>query len=336
MTSIRPRPATLTDIARKVGVSTATVSYVLNDAPAGRRIPEATRTRVRSVADELGYVPHASARSLRKGTTDLLLHVQADIVQGPLAADFVHGLTQSVRGLGYTLVQYGAERHRGVKAARSWAGMRPAAVIAPRDRLTEAGTDVLRKAGIHVFAVGVAPEESAGTGVSTLNMDHRGLGHTAGRHLVERGYQDIAALVPRTQLLARMGNERLTGLKEVAEDQGAAVRPAEMDWTPDSAADVVAGWLEDGLPDAVFGYNDEFSGLLLGALLDAGVRVPERVALVGADDTMVCRMLRPELTTVRMECQGHDEVARSIVGAVQEDTQVHLSPWSPVLVRRQT
>ncbi|WP_017611748.1 LacI family DNA-binding transcriptional regulator [Nocardiopsis salina] len=336
MTSIRPRPATLTDIARQVGVSTATVSYVLNDAPAGRRIPEATRTRVRTIADELGYVPHASARSLRKGTTDVLLHVQADIVQGPLAAEFVHVLTQSMRGLGYTLVQYGAERHRGVKAARNWAGMRPAAVITPYGRLTEAGTALLHKAGIHVFATGVAPEEVEGTGVSTLNMDHRGMGRTAGLHLLERGHRDLAAVVPREELLTRMGHERLAGVKEAAEHRGAVVRPAEMGWTPESAAEVVAGWSQEGLPEAVFGYNDDFSGLLLGALLDAGIRVPERVGLVGADDTMVCRMLRPRLTTVRMECQDHDEVAHSIVGAVKEDRQVHLSPWSPVLVPRGT
>ncbi|MFF1672897.1 LacI family DNA-binding transcriptional regulator [Nocardiopsis flavescens] len=57
MTSSRPRPATIGDIARRAGVSTAAVSYVLNDAPGGARIPEETRERVRAAADEMGYVP---------------------------------------------------------------------------------------------------------------------------------------------------------------------------------------------------------------------------------------------------------------------------------------
>ncbi|MFD6097589.1 LacI family DNA-binding transcriptional regulator, partial [Nocardiopsis flavescens] len=65
MTSSRPRPATIGDIARRAGVSTAAVSYVLNDAPGGARIPEETRERVRAAADEMGYVPGGGARGRR-------------------------------------------------------------------------------------------------------------------------------------------------------------------------------------------------------------------------------------------------------------------------------
>ncbi|WP_017598107.1 LacI family DNA-binding transcriptional regulator [Nocardiopsis lucentensis] len=337
MTSIRPRPATITDIARRAGVSTATVSYVLNDAP-GARIPEATRERVRSVADELGYVPHASARSLRTGTSDLVLHVQMDVVQGPLASRFLHDLSHGLRELGYTLLQYGAERSRGVKAARAWAAMRPSAVVAGDDRLTPAGVELLRKADIHVFAVGTPPERAKELGVSTLTMDHHGLGARAGEHLVGRGCRDIAVVVPREDTLRQMGERRLEGVRSAVErtGPGASVRRYEMDWTPESAAELVGTWVAEGLPDGVFGYNDEFSGLLLGALLDADVRVPEQVGLVGADDVMLCRMLRPRLTSVRLESEEPGATARRIVEAVRERAAVHLSPWKPVLVERET
>ncbi len=336
MTSIRPRPTTITDIARRAGVSTATVSYVLNDAPAGARIPESTRARVRAIADELGYVPHASARSLRTGSSDLVLHVQIDAVQGPLASEFLHRLTRSLRELGYTLMQYGAERNRGVKAARTWASMRPAAVIAGYDRLTPAGIDLLRRSDIQVIAVGVDAAEVKGTGVSTLTMDNEGVGAEAARHLLERGYRDLAAVVPAEGPVREMGEGRLEGLREAAAAAGATVRRHEMDWSPESAGEIVRTWLDEGLPEGVFGYNDEFGGLLLGALLDAGVRVPEQVGLVGADDVMLCRMLRPRLTSVRLESESSDQVARRIVAAVTERTEVHLSPWTPVLVRRDT
>ncbi|WP_159941824.1 MULTISPECIES: LacI family DNA-binding transcriptional regulator [unclassified Nocardiopsis] len=336
MTSIRPRPATITDIARQAGVSTATVSYVLNDAPAGARIPEATRARVRAVADELGYVPHASARSLRTGSSSMVLHVHLDVVQGQLASEFLYGLTHALRELGYTLMQYGAERNRGVKAARGWAGMRPAAVIAGYDRLTPAGIDLLGKSGIRVVAVGADPAEVKGTGLSTLRMDNRTVGEEAARHLVGRGYRDLAAVIPAEPPLRGMGEERLRGLREAAAAEGATVRTQDMDWSPESAGSVVRAWLAEGLPEGVFGYNDEFSGLLLGALHDAGVRVPEQVGLVGADDIMLCHMLRPKLTTVRLEAQDPGEVARRIVEVVTERAEVHLSPWRPVLVRRGT
>ncbi|MEV2276399.1 LacI family DNA-binding transcriptional regulator [Nocardiopsis sp. NPDC049922] len=350
MTSIRPRPATITDIAKRAGVSTATVSYVLNDTP-GARIPEATRSRVRSVADELGYVPHASARSLRTGSSDLVLYVQMDVVQGPLASRFLHDLSRGLRELGYTLMQYGPERSRGVKAARSWAGMRPSAVIAGDDRLTPAGIELLRKADIRVIAVGTSSGRAKELGVSTLTMDHHGLGEIAGRHLVERGCRDIASVVPGQDVLRQMGERRLAGVRSgagVAEESGSGagvgsgtgsevtVRRHDMDWTPESAAELVGTWLEEGLPDGVFGYNDEFSGLLLGALVDAGVRVPEQVALVGADDVMLCQMLRPRLTSVRMESEDPEATARRIVDAVRGRAEVHLSPWTPVLVQRET
>lgn len=335
MTSIRPRPATLTDIAKRAGVSTATVSYALNDAP-GARIPEATKARVRSIADELGYVPHASARSLRSGSSDLVLYVQMDAVQGPLASAFLSDLSRDLRELGYSLMQYGAERNRGVKAARTWAGMRPAAVVAGHDRLTPAGIELLRKADIQVVAFGADPETVKGTGVSTLNMNHRGAGELAGRHLVERGRRDLVGVLPTEPALREMGEPRLAGLTEAATAGGASVRRVDMDWSAEDAARIVRSWTEEGLPDGVYGYNDEFSGLLLGALLDAGIRVPEQVALVGTDDVMLCQMLRPRLTSVRMDSEDTGSVARGIVDALKERTEVHLSPWTPALVQRQT
>ena len=335
MTSIRPRPATITDIAKRAGVSTATVSYVLNDAP-GSRIPENTRTRVRAIADELGYVPHASARSLRKGTSDLVLYVQMDVVHGPLAAEFHHQLTLKLRDMGYTLLQYGGERHRGVKAARTWAAMRPSAVIVEHERLTPAGIELLHKSDIQVVATGVAAEAVKGEGVSTLNMDDVGVGARAGEHLVGRGYRDLAAVVPRGNVLRRIGTLRLQGFQEAATRAGATVRALDMDWSPESAAEVVRTWLDEGLPEAVFGYNDEFSGLLLGALQDAKVRVPDQTALVGADDVMLCRMLRPRLTSVRLEPQSIEATAGEIIRAVTGRTEVHLSPWTPTLVQRET
>ncbi|MFL1382009.1 MULTISPECIES: LacI family DNA-binding transcriptional regulator [unclassified Nocardiopsis] len=336
MTSIRPRPATITDIARQAGVSTATVSYVLNDAPAGARIPEETRARVRAAADDLGYVPHASARSLRTGSRDLVLYVHFDVAHGPLASEFLYDLARALRDLGYTLMQYGAEKNRGVKAARAWAALRPAAVVAGDDRLTAAGVELLTKAGIRVIGLGSDPARAKGTGLSTLVMDHHAVGLAAGRHLTGRGYRDLAVVLPTDPPLRVMGEGRLAGVREAAAEAGAAVRVHDMDYSPAAAADLVAAWRAEGLPRGVFGYNDEFSGLLLGALLDAGVRVPDEVGLMGADDLMLCRMLRPALSSVRMEAESPQETARRITEAITEGTEVHLSPWTPVPVPRST
>ncbi|MFD6097590.1 substrate-binding domain-containing protein, partial [Nocardiopsis flavescens] len=291
---------------------------------------------VRPAAEVWGFGRGAGARPRRPAPRDLVLYVRSDAAQGPLASEFLHGLSRALRGLGYTLMQYGAERDRGLEAARAWAALRPAAVLADDDRLTRAGVELLAKGGVPVVGLGSDPERARGTGLSTLVMDHRAIGRAAGRHLAGRGYRDLAAVLPAGPPLRAMGGERVEGVREAAAEAGAAVRVHDMAYSPESAAEVVAGWREEGLPRGVFGYNDEFSGLLLGALLDAGVRVPEEVGLVGADDLVLCRMLRPALSSVRMDGESSSATALRIAEVIAGGAEVHLSPWTPVPVRRAT
>ncbi|MFD4728027.1 substrate-binding domain-containing protein, partial [Streptomyces seoulensis] len=69
--------------------------------------------------------------------------------------------------------------------------------------------------------------------------------------------------------------------------------------------------------DAVFAYNDEYAMLLMRALEDAGLRVPEDIAVVGADDLMLGRLLRPRLSTVRLELPSGRELAGLVDHAVR-------------------
>ncbi|WP_239648679.1 LacI family DNA-binding transcriptional regulator, partial [Nocardiopsis chromatogenes] len=309
MSATRSRPPTITDIARQAGVSTATVSYVLNDTP-GTRIPEATRRRVTEAADELGYVPHASARSLRTGRSDLVVYAMPAVTLGPLAARFLAGLADELQNRGFTLVLHGDGASRGVRAARRWARLRPAAVIAEGHRLTDAAKDLMRRSGTVLVASGGAPDPD----LPTLVMDHRGMGAAAGRHLAGRGCRDVAAVVPAEPGLQAMGEARAEGVEEGLREaagggddggggDGPAVRRTPMEETPEDAGRIVRAWVRDGLPDGVFGYNDEHTGLLLSALSDAGVEVPGRVRLGGADNLPLCGMLRPRLTSVALRAE---------------------------------
>lgn len=119
---------TSADVARLAGVSRATVSYVLNNAEAVR-ISEPTRRKVREAAEELGYVPHAAARSLRAGHTRIVLLPTSHVPIGPLYSTFLNELQWALRRLDYTVVQYGSLGLSGDAAARAWAELRPVAVI---------------------------------------------------------------------------------------------------------------------------------------------------------------------------------------------------------------
>ncbi len=117
-------------MARLAGVSRATVSYVLNNTSAVR-ISEPTRRRVHEAAKELGYVPHAAARSLRAGHSRMVLIPTPNVPVGPLYNQFFNELQWALSRLEYTVVQYGDLSPHGDEAARAWAELRPVAVLVP-------------------------------------------------------------------------------------------------------------------------------------------------------------------------------------------------------------
>ncbi|MGP4053148.1 LacI family DNA-binding transcriptional regulator, partial [Streptomyces sp. 2A115] len=144
-----PSPAqhsvpTSADVARLAGVSRATVSYVLNNASAVR-ISEPTRRRVHQAAKELGYVPHAAARSLRAGHSRMVLMPAPDVPVGPLYNQFFNELQWALSRLDYTVVQYGSVGLQGDEAARAWAELRPVAVLVPGNGLGPEGVMVLKR-----------------------------------------------------------------------------------------------------------------------------------------------------------------------------------------------
>ncbi|MGW2152019.1 LacI family DNA-binding transcriptional regulator [Nonomuraea sp. NPDC001699] len=284
------RPPTSVDVARAAGVSQATVSYVLTDNPHAR-VSEETRRRVRDAAARLGYVPDAAARTLRTGRSGIVLMPLSRARVGRLAQQVFDELEEEFRARGYTLVQYGERTLKGVAAARSWLALRPSAVIVEAARLTRPAVDLLHASGVRAV-VGLSDQPSPL--VPAVVFDHRALGAAAARHLVERGSRRLAAVVPREEGVDAMGRARLAGVREVV--PGAA--RIDLAFSEEEAGRIVRA---GDLPDGVFAYNDEYAMLLISALQDAGLRVPEDVAVVGADDLPICTLMRPRLTSVHFD-----------------------------------
>ncbi len=99
--------------------------------------------------------------------------------------------------------------------------------------------------------------------------------------------------------------------------------PLPLGYEEESAAELAGRWRELGL-DAVFAYNDEYAMLLMRALQDAGVAIPGDTAVIGADDLLLGRLLRPRLSTVRMELAMDQPLAETI------DRLVHHPGTAPV------
>ncbi|MFC9298907.1 LacI family DNA-binding transcriptional regulator [Streptomyces sp. NPDC057011] len=309
-----PPVPTSADVARLAGVSRATVSYVLNNAEAVR-ISEPTRRKVREAAEELGYVPHAAARSLRAGHTRIVLLPTSHVPIGRLYSTFLNELERALRSLDYTVVQYGSLGLTGDEAARAWAELRPVAVISLGEiTLSAHNVATLKRAGaravITMGPVGVP-------GAHALVMNQEEVGVRAAAHLVGRGRRRIGVIVPEEEGLELFSAPRLAGARSVA---GAEVEALPMAYTEESAAALAARWRGLGL-DGAFAYNDEYAMLLMRAFQDEGLGIPEDVAVIGADDLLLGRLLRPRLSTVQIELPTGEHLASLVDHAVREPSE---------------
>lgn len=311
-------PPTSADVARLAGVSRATVSYVLNGSDSVR-ITDGTRARVRRAADALGYVPHAAARHLRAGRSRTVLLSAPSVPAGPLYAAFSHEVQGELRRRGYTVVHVSSGDPGDASGTsvdvRAWAELRPVAAVAlPPLVLTPEDVRLLKRSGTRAVITAGPPRVA---GAHTLTLDQRRVGATAVAHLAARGRARIGVVVPGEQGLRPFSAPRLAGARKEAASLGVHLEPLALSWSEASAAELAARW--PGL-DAVFAYNDEYAVLLMRALLDAGHRVPGDVAVMGADDLLLARLMRPRLTSVHVDQLSGTEFAAFIDDLLHGDT----------------
>jgi DNA-binding LacI/PurR family transcriptional regulator len=308
------RPPTSADVARVAGGSRSTVSYVLNSPPGARGSPH-TRERVLWAVRELGYAPSSPARSLRSGTSDVVLFLLPQVPMGHLLEQFIDELTESLGRQELNLLIHGDRFGRGEDAAREWAQLRPLAVMGEAARFADGAVDVLRRAGVRaVFAWG--REELPG--VPTAIFDYRDTGAEAIRHLAGRGHRRIVCVVP-VGPLAELGEERYEGAVAAAAATGVELSRCDVGYHRDDVVRMIKGWQERAdPPTAVFAGNDDFALMIMSALRECGWSVPEDIAVVGADDLPFCDLVWPRLTSVAMHTRTMGLGAADALTAMSE------------------
>lgn len=329
-----PRP-TSADVARLAGVSRATVSFVLNDKDS-HRVSKPTRARVLEAVQTLGYAPNAAARNLRAGHGDAVLMPLPSL---PLAAPWnanIQYLDRELAERGLRLLLQGVRSSSGAAGMRSFAELRPAAVLLEAARCTPSAVRLLEGAGAVVLAVG-RPRRAR---VPFLPVDPDAVARLAARYLLDEGHTRLACLVPGPPL-ASLAESRFAVVEEVAQDAGVAAERVDCDMALDSLTATVRTWRESTeRPTAVYAYNDEYALLLIEALRGVGLRVPDDIAVVGSGDFPMGAILSPSLTTTHYQVE---RMARAEASAVRRlldgqplDEEEMAAAAQPALVVRES
>ncbi|MEV4416384.1 LacI family DNA-binding transcriptional regulator [Catellatospora sp. NPDC049609] len=285
------RRATSADVAREAGVSRATVSYVLNDAP-GERIAPQTRERVLAAAARLGYAPSLAGRALANGRSDIVLLAMPDVPSGELTPRFVDAVTRSLAAQGLTLVV-----HFDVPAAPRLprlAAMLSVRAVVSLFPLSEPDASGLRRLGVPVLPAGT---DGDGLAVAALSLRQ---GRMQAEHLIGRGHTGLAYARPADPRLAPFADPRHEGVR-LACAEGMLAAPVPFTVPEDAAGAVTAvrALLADAPGvTAVCAYNDEVAFAVLHGLRELGVDVPGRIAVIGVDGIPLSAYSCPPLSTV--------------------------------------
>ncbi|MDZ8160856.1 LacI family DNA-binding transcriptional regulator [Microbacterium aquimaris] len=324
----RVRRVTRADVARAAGVSTAVVSYVMNDGP--RPVAPETAERVRAVMAELGYRPNFTARALNLGTTHTLGLVLQDTLN-PFFAELAQSLERAASARGYHLVV--AESHGD-----------PATEQRLVAELTGRQVD-----GLLLMSSGdrwrdPAPRDPRDPPTVLLDC----AGPVAGRHTIGPDAADGARAA--VTHLAQTHGRRRTGLV-IGPDGLASPDPRIVGWRDAIAAHrVIEGplmietWSNAGgyraarrlietgtLPDALFVSSDAQAIGVVRALLEAGVDIPRECPLVSFDGTRAGEYTWPALTSARQPVGEMADLALDLLTSERSTPRHHAFPVGLVL-----
>jgi len=299
------RRPTLTDLAAAAGVSVALASIVMRDAPGAS---EATRARVKAVAEDLGYRPDRRAKLLRQSRSRLI-GVMFEVHQA-FHGDLIEGIYAAAEPAGYGVMLSGIAPGRNeFRAINALQDDRCEALIliGPRTNTTRLNEIAKRQPMVVVARIVRSSTIECVRVDDVLGMS------LAVNHLVELGHRRIAYLDGGTAPGAR---ERLHGFQIACDRQGLADRGAVLPGGPVEEDGVAAaGLLLPRLDEitAAIAFNDRCATGLLDTFVRAGVVVPEQFSLVGYDDSRLSRISYINLTTVG---QNPAELARLAVDRI--------------------
>ncbi|MFK7853808.1 MAG: LacI family DNA-binding transcriptional regulator [Granulosicoccus sp.] len=324
---------TQTDVAELAGVSTATVSRVINGS---NDVKQPVRKRVQDAIERLHYLPHAGARALatrRSGTVGAIIPT----LNNAIFAEGINAFERASQELGYSLIL--AVSHQDLrledKLVQNMIERGVEGLLLVGNEHNEQTLSLLAKSSVrHVCTWAYDASASA----PNIGFDNALAMHDVVDHLVELGHRQIGMLAGITQSNDR-ALKRLDGTRLRLLHHGLNLPPERIVEVPYSIGEsrrALAGLLSTGITALVCG-NDVIA---YGALLEAQkmqVSVPDELSIVGFDDLSLSAEFNPPLTTVHVGATAMgDASAKALIHAVQQSSAIASQCLPTRLVQRGT
>jgi len=282
--------ATIKDVARTAGVSTATVSAVINESA---YVSPALRARVAEAVRDLAYTPSLLARRLRTGASELIAIVVADL-SNPFYARVVCAAEAAVAAWGFSLVVFNSDekpeaekRIRSRVRALSCDGLILVPVSAPS-----------RDADSQRIPTVLFGRTHEGDGLDAVTIDNFAASCQATNYLIDLGHKRIGAINGPRRLST--GLARIEGMQAAMSAKGMTLEPRFVrsgDFREEAAYSAARGLLEQPeRPTALYVANGLMALGVMRAITDAGLRCPEDISVASTDNIPGIRGLRPNLT----------------------------------------
>jgi len=333
----RRKPPTLSDVAATVGVAPMTVSRVING---NGYVSEGTREKVLDAVKKMHYRRNGLARNLKRQRTDTVGLVIGDI-SNPFSTELANAVRESLSFRGYNLFICISEHSakEDISAFESLVDHNVEGIIVATrsNRDGDARLNEIADNGVPIVVVG---RDFRHGSVDSIAADNFTGGFEATQHLIDLGHKRIAFIGAAFE--NRSSLKRLQGYLKALADHGIPVDERLITGRKESASDVPGYSTEsigyEGMkrllslpnpPTAVFARNDFTAMGAISAAKEAGLSIPQEIAVIGFDDTPMALHTTPPLTTVRqpMKVQGQlaaELLIRRISGneEIQTETRV--------------
>lgn len=305
---------TIKDVAKAAGVSTATVSKVINNSPS---IPDTTAERIKQIMKELSYHPNLRAQNFAKQSTHNILFVanlKKDCAfENPHMFEIMSGLQKTLSEKGYTLSLMGVtEENRAELIAEVISQKSVDGLVIHVSVVNKELETIIKKKEFPHIVIG-CPDFSSQ--LSWIDNNNYLSGEIAAKHLFDCGYKRIAFIGGETK--DKISDYRLKGAMEAAHQYFMKLEQPYIKRGPSTTLQGSIMMEEllslPKLPEAVICANNYVALGAVGTIYKADLKIPNQIAVITFDDYPFSRITRPELTTVNIDVYDLGQQAGKLI-----------------------